>query len=89
MLTLSENGLFLDAGKGGKCYPTIPRKISDVSGAGDTVISIAAMSLATGMDLETVALLSNLAGGQVCETPRVVPVNRARLAQELAQIQAK
>jgi len=88
MLTLSENGLFLDAGKGGKCYPTIPRKISDVSGAGDTVISIAAMSLAAGMDLDTVALLSNLAGGQVCETPRVVPINREKLAHELAQIQA-
>ncbi len=84
MLTLSEKGLFLDAGKGGKCYPTTPRNISDVSGAGDTVISIAAMALAAGLDLQTVALLSNLAGGQVCESPGVVPVNRALLEKELA-----
>lgn len=84
MLTLSEKGLFLDGGNGGKCYPTTPRNISDVSGAGDTVISIAAMSLAAGLDLETVALLSNLAGGQVCEYSGVVPVNRAKLEKELA-----
>lgn len=83
MLTLSEKGLFLDGGTGGKCYPTRPRNISDVSGAGDTVISIAAMGLAAGLDMETVALLSNLAGGQVCELPGVVPVDRVRLEKEL------
>lgn len=84
MLTLSEKGLFLEDGKGGKRYPTIPRNISDVSGAGDTVISIASMALAAGLDLETVARLSNLAGGQVCETPGVVPINRELLEKELA-----
>ncbi|MBC7774480.1 MAG: carbohydrate kinase [Phycisphaerae bacterium] len=84
MLTLSENGLFLDGGTGGKRFPTTPRNIADVSGAGDTVISIAAMGLAAGLDLETVALLSNLAGGQVCELPGVVPVDRNRLEKELA-----
>ncbi|MCC7465149.1 MAG: carbohydrate kinase [Saprospiraceae bacterium] len=85
MLTLSEKGLFLDAGKGGSIYPTIPRNIADVSGAGDTVISIAAMALAAGMEVDIVARLSNLAGGQVCESPWVVPVNRERLERELAQ----
>ncbi len=84
MLTLSEKGLFLDDGSRGKRYPTIPRNISDVSGAGDTVISIAAMALAAGLELKTVALLSNLAGGQVCESPGVVSVNRALLEIELA-----
>jgi len=84
MLTLSEKGLFLDGGNGGKSYPTIPRNISDVSGAGDTVISIAAMAFSAGLDMETVARLSNLAGGQVCESPGVVPVDRERLKKELA-----
>ncbi|MFN0036671.1 MAG: bifunctional heptose 7-phosphate kinase/heptose 1-phosphate adenyltransferase [Saprospiraceae bacterium] len=83
MLTLSEKGLFLDGGTGGKRYPTTPRNIADVSGAGDTVISIAAMALAAGLDLETVALLSNMAGGQVCESPGVVSVDRALLEKEL------
>ena len=84
MLTLSEKGLFLDGGTGGKRYPTIARIIADVSGAGDTVISVAAMCLAVGLDLETVAMLSNLAGGQVCELPGVVPIDRVLLERELA-----
>lgn len=85
MLTLSEKGIFLDDGAGGQLYPTNARNISDVSGAGDTVISIAAMALAAGMDTALVARLSNLAGGQVCESPGVVPVNRALLEKELTQ----
>lgn len=83
MITLSEKGLYLDGGNGGKIYPTVPRNIADVSGAGDTVISIAALGLAAGLDLEMIAILSNLAGGQVCEFPGVVPVQRDILAHEL------
>lgn len=83
MITLSEKGLFLDGGSGGKIYPTVPRNVADVSGAGDTVISVAALGLAAGLDLETIATLSNLAGGQVCEFPGVVPVRRDILAAEL------
>jgi rfaE bifunctional protein kinase chain/domain len=86
MLTLSEKGLFLEDGKNaGRLFPTIPRTIADVSGAGDTVISIASLGLAAGLDLETIALLSNLAGGQVCEFPGVVPVRRDLLEKEYDQ----
>lgn len=83
MLTLSEKGLFLDNGSAGKRYPTQPRSIADVSGAGDTVISIAAMALYAGFELDVVAQLSNLAGGQVCEFAGVVPVDKALLEREL------
>jgi rfaE bifunctional protein kinase chain/domain len=83
MLTLSEKGLYLDNGTdAGRLYPTIPRNISDVSGAGDTVISVAALCLAAGLDMDTMAVLSNLAGGQVCEYPGVVPVRLDVLAAE-------
>lgn len=84
MITLSEKGLFLDAGSGhGRVYPTVPRNVADVSGAGDTVISVATMGLAAGLDLEVIATLSNLAGGQVCEFPGVVSVRRDILEMEL------
>jgi rfaE bifunctional protein kinase chain/domain len=66
----------------GKIYPTQARHIADVSGAGDTVISVAALCLAVGSDNETLAILSNLAGGQVCEKAGVVPVNLAQLETE-------
>ncbi|MDX1910963.1 MAG: bifunctional ADP-heptose synthase [Saprospiraceae bacterium] len=84
MLTLSEKGLYLDDRGQGRRYPTLARNVADVSGAGDTVISIAAMALAAGIPQETVAWLSNSAGGQVCEYPGVVPVNKEILEKELA-----
>jgi D-glycero-beta-D-manno-heptose-7-phosphate kinase len=84
MITLSERGLFLKArDSDGILYPTEPRTIADVSGAGDTVISIAALCLAAGIDLPMMARLANLAGGQVCEFPGVVPVQPAILEREL------
>ncbi len=83
MITLSEKGLFLDDGSSRILYPTIARNVADVSGAGDTVISVASLALAAGMDLRTIAILSNLAGGQVCEFPGVVSVDRSILQGEL------
>lgn len=85
MLTLSEKGLFLKGKSKGNLYPTTARNIADVSGAGDTVISIATMALAAGLDSALVARLSNLAGGQVCELPGVVPVDLNQLKRELDQ----
>jgi D-glycero-beta-D-manno-heptose-7-phosphate kinase len=83
MITLSEKGLFLSSDtEGGQIYPTQPRHISDVSGAGDTVISVASLCLAAKTDNRTLAVLSNLAGSQVCEVAGVVPVNREQLKKE-------
>jgi rfaE bifunctional protein kinase chain/domain len=83
MITLSEKGLFMSEKAGaGAVFPTIARNIADVSGAGDTVISIATLGLAADLPVETIAALSNLAGGQVCEFSGVVPVNTHILAQE-------
>ena len=84
MITLSSRGLFLNDThtEGSKIYPTQPRNIADVSGAGDSVISVAALCLALDLDRDTIAQLSNLAGSQVCEVAGVVPVNREQLKQE-------
>lgn len=83
MITLSEKGLYLHDGNAGKIYPTIPRTVADVSGAGDTVISISALALAAGLPMPVIAVLSNLSGGQVCEFAGVVPVRRDLLEAEL------
>ena len=84
MITLSDKGLFLDDThtEGGQIYPIQPRNIADVSGAGDTVISVASLCLAMGFDAKIIASLSNLAGTQVCEVAGVVPVNREQLKRE-------
>ncbi len=82
MITLGEHGLFLQIGGESRLYPAQRRDVSDVSGAGDTVISVAALGLAAGLEVGTWARLANLAGGQVCEQLGVVPVNREALIEE-------
>lgn len=82
LITLSEKGLFWGDHQGGQLTPTLPRAIADVCGAGDTVISIAALGLALGVPPAELAVLANLAGGQVCERVGVVPVDKAQLQRE-------
>jgi rfaE bifunctional protein kinase chain/domain len=43
--------------------PTYAREVYDVSGAGDTVIAVLSLALATGSTLEEAAILGNLAAG--------------------------
>lgn len=47
--------------------PTAAKKVFDVSGAGDTVISTLMLGLASGMNKELAALVSNIAAGLVVE----------------------
>jgi bifunctional ADP-heptose synthase (sugar kinase/adenylyltransferase) len=58
------------------------REITDVSGAGDTVIAVAALCLVAGLPPAELAAISNLAGGQVCEKAGVIPVNAEKLMEE-------
>lgn len=90
MVTLSEHGTWMHAPQEGIHHahlPAVPREIMDVSGAGDTVISVAAMLLACGTDAVSLAAVSNLAGGWVCERVGVVPIPREALESELSRVQ--
>ena len=86
LTTLSEFGVAILSESGFQTLPAHPRNIVDVSGAGDTVISVAALALASGFDAATIAQLANLAGGLVCEAPGVVPITPEKLlnAYEIA-----
>ena len=88
LITLSEQGVFVDDGEGQKKIPARVRAVTDVCGAGDTVISVAGCAIAVGMKAEEAAVLANLAGGQVCEQPGVVPVNLAQLQKEYKEMSA-
>jgi D-glycero-beta-D-manno-heptose-7-phosphate kinase len=85
LVTLSEHGVFINSDKEKKLVPAHIRNISDVSGAGDTVVSIAALCCALHMTPVQIAFLSNLAGGQVCEKTGVVPVDKKQLLNEAMQ----
>jgi len=84
-VTLSERGVYIDLENDQHLIPAHIRQISDVSGAGDTVISIAACVLALGGSTEQIAALANLGGGLVCESLGVVPINLALLRKEASQ----
>lgn len=81
-VTLSEHGAVIGDGKKFQYVPAHIRKIADVSGAGDTVVSVAALCLACKVNLRQMAELANLAGGLVCEEVGVVPINKKRLIDE-------
>ena len=82
LITLSERGAFIDYNNERLKLPAHVRKIADVSGAGDTVISIAACCVALRQPPSVIAGLSNLGGGLVCESVGVVPIDKALLKAE-------
>ncbi|MBM3435913.1 MAG: D-glycero-beta-D-manno-heptose-7-phosphate kinase [Bacteroidetes bacterium] len=91
LLTLSEMGVFIEYPENGRkisrLLPSHIRSVSDVSGAGDSVISVASLCLAVKAHPEVLAALSNLAGGLVCEKPGVVPVDKKQLINEALALQ--
>jgi rfaE bifunctional protein kinase chain/domain len=82
MTTLSEKGVLICNDTEIHHIPAHIRNIADVSGAGDTVVSVAALCVALDLPIKFVAELSNLAGGLVCEYQGVVPVQRDKLLAE-------
>jgi len=82
-ITLSENGVFITNHKDiFEHVPAYLRNINDVSGAGDTVISIAMLCLVCNIPLKQMAQLCNLGGGIVCEEIGVVTINKEKLLTE-------
>jgi len=80
LLTLGEGGIAVfEKGKPEKRMPTKARKVADVSGAGDTVISTLTMALAAGADIIEASYLANYAGGLVCEEVGIVPIDKEKL----------
>jgi bifunctional ADP-heptose synthase (sugar kinase/adenylyltransferase) len=63
------------------------RNIADVSGAGDTVISVASLCRALECNPIFTAALSNLAGGIVCQEIGVVPINKEELLREALELE--
>ena len=82
MITLSESGIYYDDGNVQQILPAHVRNISDVSGAGDTVISVAALAISANLSSYLIAELANLAGGLVCEEVGVIPVDKQKLMDE-------
>jgi len=66
LVTRGEQGMtLLEQGKPPRHLPTHAREVFDVTGAGDTVISVLAAAMAAGMPMEAATQISNIAAGIV------------------------
>jgi rfaE bifunctional protein kinase chain/domain len=84
LLTLGEHGIAVfSKGKPEKRMPTKARKVADVSGAGDTVISTLTIALAAGANIWEASYLANYAGGIVCEEVGIIPIDIDRLFETI------
>lgn len=80
-LTRSEEGMNLfEAGGRQKNFPTKKIKVYDVSGAGDTVLAVVALGVASTLPLEDIAFLANYAGGAVVQKPGTATISREELS---------
>ena len=82
LITLSEHGMYIGGSECSHHLPAEIRDIADVSGAGDTVVSVASLCLASGITPYQLAAIANLAGGLVCEKVGVVPIDKEQLKNE-------
>lgn len=87
LITLSNKGMYAcDFRQGTPTDVHVPacvHDVADVSGAGDTVISVITLALSAGLDLETAVRYANIAGGTVCGQVGVVPIEREQLIDAL------
>lgn len=82
LITLSEKGVFYESDGKAAIIPSHLRNIADVSGAGDTVIAVAAMVYAATKNVHLMAEVANIAGGLVCEEVGTASVSKEQLLQE-------
>jgi D-glycero-beta-D-manno-heptose-7-phosphate kinase len=89
LITLSENGIFYQGVEGAKIVPSHRRNIADVSGAGDTVIAVAALIFTASKDIDLAAQVANIAGGLVCEEVGTVAIDKDKLIAECKNLLGK
>jgi D-beta-D-heptose 7-phosphate kinase / D-beta-D-heptose 1-phosphate adenosyltransferase len=82
--TLSEKGIVLIRPGNHFLAPALARQVFDVSGAGDTVIAVLALCLASGLRPEASVQLANLAAGIVVGKVGTVPVEKHELLNALS-----
>ncbi len=82
--TLSEKGIALVGPHSRLIAPAQARQVFDVSGAGDTVMAVLALCIASGLHPETAVKLANLAAGIVVGKVGTVPVEKHELLAALS-----
>jgi D-beta-D-heptose 7-phosphate kinase/D-beta-D-heptose 1-phosphate adenosyltransferase len=80
LITRGPDGMSLFRRRGGVShFPTEARDVFEVTGAGDTVVAVCALTLACGASFEDAAVLANMAAGFVGEEMGTVAVPKEKL----------
>jgi D-beta-D-heptose 7-phosphate kinase/D-beta-D-heptose 1-phosphate adenosyltransferase len=84
IITLDKEGMALAHGDGRReIFPTRPRQVYDITGAGDMVLAVLGMALAAGADYDSAIRLANVAGGLEVEKIGVATVTRDEILHDL------
>jgi D-beta-D-heptose 7-phosphate kinase/D-beta-D-heptose 1-phosphate adenosyltransferase len=84
LVTLDRDGMALVHGDGRELLvPTRPRQVYDITGAGDMVLSVVGLCLASGADYDEAAALGNVAGGLEVEKIGVALLTRQEILRDL------
>lgn len=84
LITLGSEGMMLFEKDGTiSSVPTYARKVSDVSGAGDTAIATIAATIAGKANLKEASALANYASGIVVEKPGIVSIEIDELLENI------
>lgn len=88
LITQGEHGMTLFEMKSGRILhiPTRAREVFDVTGAGDTVISVISLAIASGASFYEAALLSNFAAGVVVGKLGTASLTRAELVERIKDL---
>jgi D-beta-D-heptose 7-phosphate kinase/D-beta-D-heptose 1-phosphate adenosyltransferase len=84
IVTLDKDGMALAHGDGRRAiFPTRPRAVYDITGAGDMVMATLGLALAAGADYDPAIRLANVAGGLEVEKIGVATVTRGEILADL------
>ncbi|HEY1188052.1 MAG TPA: D-glycero-beta-D-manno-heptose 1-phosphate adenylyltransferase [Gemmata sp.] len=84
IVTLDKDGMALAHTNGRSAvFPTRPRQVYDITGAGDMVMATLGLALAAGADYDGAIRLANVAGGLEVEKIGVATVTREEILADL------
>jgi len=84
VITLDRDGMAMVSRRGtGRLYPTRPRAVYDITGAGDAVLAMLGIGWADAMSPDDAVQLSNVAGALEVERTGVCKVTRDEILGEL------
>jgi D-beta-D-heptose 7-phosphate kinase/D-beta-D-heptose 1-phosphate adenosyltransferase len=84
IVTLDRDGMAFSHRDGRTgVFPTRPRQVYDITGAGDMVLAVLGIALGSGVDYEPAMRLANIAGGLEVEKIGVATVTREEILRDL------